>query len=478
MNIVFVIRLNPSQIKRLKSFYNRLACYETGVTGEYVLSRFSLDVLRKASFDYQVLKSFSIKQLPIEVIYPAQSFLFEPPDSEALEEALAYALSKGLNLRKIQLQYLGRHHSDNPEVFLLDRPGGKRSYRWYIPEKPQKLIDIRQQFPKMMRRLKSKNTKVVLSLGSGGVRLFAHPSLFKFIDLMGLRPYIDEIWGSSGGAIAGLPYSLGVEPHAIEQEGYHLYNERYSFRFSPSKLEVIKNLLSDAFLAASDNMLQGFLDCQQHLESMLEKFLEEKKRKIPFFAMAYNLTKSRSEVLTPEEVDSKIYLTPILQTKAMDAVVASSAIPILYVPKKITRGNQTELYVDGGTTEEVPLISPYRKWKRERKNALEKRPKLLILSVNLFPTVGSSPLFTHWVFKKIPVFKILRLSATYADLVRQARIDEHKGTLARDKQVTQWELKLPDTGSGIVNTKAIPKIIEAARTSFYDQLLAIEASLS
>lgn len=479
MNIALLVHLVPSRARELlrKSVVIRL--YESPHSGEFYVSQFSYENLRAQKIPHQVLKRFTEKDIPVEVVYPARFFLFDPPDPDALHEAMTFALSKRKGRRKIALHYLGRgkESSEQTGSFTLDRPGGKRSYHWLIPRKKIQALDIRKQFPKMVRRIKNKDTRVLLSFGSGGIRMFAHPSLMKFIDLMDLRDDVDEIWGSSGGAIAGLPYSVGVDPFLIEEEGYHLYNNRYDFRLSPSKMDVLKNLVTDVFLPSSDNQLKGFIDVQNHLRSLIEKHLKVTKRKIPFYCVAYNLKERHNEILTPEEVDPEIYITPIVQTDALDAVIASSSIPILYVPKKILRGETEHIYIDGGTTEEVPLISPYRKWIRDRMYDKEKRSKLLILAVNLFPTVGTSSIFTHWVFKRIPALKILESSAAYADMIRQARIDEHKSTLERDKDVTYWELTLPDVGSGVVNTKLIPKVIEAAHRGFYDQLRKIEEGL-
>jgi predicted acylesterase/phospholipase RssA len=477
VNVVSLVHLVPEQARSLNRPQSQIRLYETAHRGEYYASPHSLKQLGIKKIPHRVVRHYTRHNLPVDLVYPARSFLFDAPEPDALLEAFAFAMSKRRGNSKIQLQYLGRRRDENAESFTLDRPGGKRNYQWRIPSRPEKIEDIRDQFPKIVRHIKEKNTKVILSFGSGGVRLFAHPSLMKFIDIMGLRDYIGEIWGSSGGAIAGLPYSFGVDPIVIEQEGYHLFNNRYSIRLSPSKFEVVKNIITDTFLPASDAMLEGFLDCQNHLKELLQKHLKVTKRQIPFFCVAYNLKKRRNEVLTPEKIDSSIYRTPILHTDALDAVIASSAIPILYVPKKILRGDTEHAYIDGGTTEEVPLISPYRKWVRDKKHRKERRKKLLIISVNLFPEVGSSTMFSHWIFKRIPALKILHLSATYADLVRQARIDEQKGTLSRDHNVTQWELSLPATGGGVVNTKAIPAIIEAAQKCFYEQLRKIEEEL-
>lgn len=478
MKPVSLIHLSPTTARTLNAWDHEVRLHDSDGVGEYFISDYCLKKLKKQKIPFQVLKQYEESELPLRVCYPSHSYLFEPPDPDALHEVMAYAMSTRSGKKTTQVLYLGRtpsHHHE--EGFVLDRPGGKRSYHWEIPAESKKVFDIRDKFTRIAKRIRDENTRVVLSFGSGGIRLFAHPSLMKFINLMGLRPYVDEIWGSSGGAIAGLPYSLGVDPSEIEQEGYHLYNERYSFRFSPSKFEVMKNLLSDTLFPSEDQMLKGFMDCQHALQGLLEKYLKIKKRKIKFFCVAYNLSKKRSEVLTPEKVDTKRYITPVVHTDPLDAVIASSSIPILYVPRKIKRGKAEDEYVDGGTTEEIPLISPYHKWTRDRLAGEEKREKLLILCVNLFPKVGSSFLFTNWILKKVPVFRLLELSATYADMIRQARIDEHKGILNRNPNVTLWEVYLPSTGGGIVDTKIIPKVINKAQHGFFKQLLELEEEL-
>ncbi len=475
--IVHKIRLSPQIQRKLssrKQDYFLHSCHESDV---FYVSNYSLENLKRSRISFEGLKSWTQAELPLQVSYPSHAAFFDPPHSDALEEVLAYALAKKNGERKLQILYHGRSDRRPLNSFALDRPGGGRKYLWEILETPRKVRDIRGMFPKISAKIRDPKTKVIVSLGSGGIRLFAHPSLLKFFDLLELRPYLEEIWGSSGGSIAGLPYSLGVDPSVIEQEGYHLYNNRYSLRFSPSKLEVIKNLFTEAVLPNSDQMLKGFMDCQTALKELLEKHLTELKTRIPFYCIAYNLTERRGEVLTPENVDSGRYRTPILKTDPLDAVIASSAIPILYVPKVISRKGKDHLYIDGGTIEEVPLISPYRKWIRDKLSGREKRKKLLLISVNLFPQVGTSKLFTHWIFKKIPAFRLLQLSATYADMVRQARIDEQKGHLLRDKNVTLWDLHLPMSGTGIINMKIIPQVITTAQHSFFEQLLKIERSL-
>lgn len=480
MNSIHLIRLDLSDsgVRVLQERCDEVLLHATQKKNEYYVSPLSFEKLSKLKISHQVLKHLRVDELPIEIIYPFQSFLFDAPNEDALTEVKAFAMAQRRGNKRLKVLYWARSLQHIEGSFQLDRPGGKRAYRWSIAKEGAKIVRMEDKFPKIIKRINDPETKVILSFGSGGVRLFAHPALMKFIDLLNLTPKIEEVWGSSGGAVAGLMYSMGVDPNNIEKEGYNLYNNRYSLRFSPSKMEVLVNLLSDIFLPAGDNLLKGFLDCQNALRFMINKHLSRsKKRRIPFYCIAYNLREKRNEILTPEKVPKNIYVTPTHQTNALDAVIASSSIPILYVPKKILRGKAEFVYVDGGTTEEVPLISPYRKWIRDRIHLKETRKKLLILAVNLFPSVSSIPLLSHWAVKKLPAFRLLKLSANYADLIRQARIDEHKGHLLRDKDVTLWELVLPMKGMSVLNPRTIPEVIHTAQHSFIKQLLAIEESL-
>lgn len=480
MKSIHLIRLDLSDAAAqvLQEKVGDVLLHATRKKHEYFVTPLSLQKLALLKISHRILKNLRAEDLPVEVLFPYQSILFDPPHEDAILEAKAYAMARRRGHQKIRILYWARSQQHQEGVFQLDRPGGKRAYRWSLAKEGAKILQLEDKFPKLIKRMRDPDTKVVLSFGSGGVRLFAHPALMKFIELLHLGPTVKEIWGSSGGAVAGLMYSMGVEPTDIEKEGYNLYNNRYSLRFSPSKMEVLINLLSDTFLPTGDHLLKGFLDCQNALGFMINKHMSKsRKSKIPFYCIAYNLREKRNEVLTPHRVPKNVYTTPTYQTNALDAVIASSSIPILYVPKKILRGKTEHVYVDGGTTEEVPLITPYRKWIRDRLHLNEPSKKLLILAVNLFPAVSNIPFFSHWAVKKLPAFRLLKLSANYADLIRQARIDEQKGHLTRDQDVTLWELTLPVKGLNVLNPKSIPEIIQTAQHSFLKQLLAIEQNL-
>ncbi len=450
---------------------------------QFYISRFSIKSLKHRKIPHNTLKNFTDSNLPIKIVYSTQSQFFSPPNQEAIEEIKAYAMSKLGKRKNLTILYEGRFSQLNPneakQSFYLDRPGGKRTYRWSIVPHWEKHQDIREQFPKIKSLFEDPKTRVVLSLGSGGIRSFAHPTLMKFINLLDLRKHIDEVWGCSGGAVAGMPYSLGVDPELIEEEGYHLYNDRYSVRWGPNKIQVLKNLITDQFLPFTENMLKGFMECQNDLQVVFGKFLktQNNNNKIPFYCLAYNILNQRLETLTSEKLGKTKYNHPIIRAEPMDAVAASSSIPILFVPKKILNGRTEHHYVDGGTMEEVPLISPYHKWAEDFKNKREKRKKLLIIAVNLFPRVSESGFFYHWFVKKLPAVRVLQLFAKYTDLVRQGRIEEQKKYILSNPNVKLIELFLPMGGTAVLDPIMIPKVIETAQTSFYGQLKEIETHL-
>lgn len=483
MQPIYLIQFDLFKVEKLIKDSKPLFLYPSKSKNQFFLSTYSLKTLRKEKIPFKLIKKFDFEKLSVKIIYPLSSSLFDKPHSEAIEEITAYAVSKQKERNKIYIYYLGRNHQPLAGAILLDRPGGMRSYCWKISSTPKKVKDIRYSFPKMVAKIKDPNTRVILSFGGGGLRMFAHPALMKFLELLftrnEIRKYISEIWGSSGGAMAGLFYAMGIEPIIMEELGYHFYNERYSLDFNPSSLEILKNILLDSVLPAADNLLKGYANCQEAIRKVLKKYLSKKNQrsKLPFYCIAYNLKERRNEVLTTEKVSSSSDSIPIYYTDAIDAVIASSSIPILYVPKKILRKKTEHLYIDGGTTEEIPLISPYQKWLHDKSLKKEKRKKLLIIAVNLFPEFGKIKLLHHWLLKKLPPIRLLQLSATFVDLMRRARIEEQKGHLKEDKNVTLLELHLPLPGSGILNAKLIPTIIETAHKSFLGQLLEIEKKL-
>ena len=107
---------------------------------------------------------------------------------------------------------------------------------------------------------------------------------------------------------------------------------------------------------------------------------------------------------------------------------------------------------------------------------IEKRPKLLILSVDLFPRVAQRWL-DYPVVNKFPFVDLFNFGLQLIDLVRRARIQDQTEPLHADKNVHFFKITLPLRTLSVLNSKDIPAIIKSAQTSFLDQMIQVEKNL-
>lgn len=158
--------------------------------------------------------------------------------------------------------------------------------------------------------------KVGIVLSGGGVRGFAHLGALKALNEHGIFPNV--ISGVSAGAIIGALYADGYTP----QEIFDLLHGLEVFKMLKIRRPRLGILKPDG------------------LKLTLSKFLKAKyfeELKIPLFISATNLSKAQLEVF---ETGSLI-----------DAIMASSAIPLLIRPYTINGS----LYVDGGLMNNLPV---------------------------------------------------------------------------------------------------------------------------
>ncbi len=157
---------------------------------------------------------------------------------------------------------------------------------------------------------------VGLVLSGGAARGFAHLGVLKALEENGLKP--DIISGVSAGAIAGAFYADGYSPEEIL--------EIYSGK---NFLELIKITIPKTGLFQLTGM-----------KKILSRYLRAKKfedLKIPLVITATNLTEGKT-----------VYFR---QGILVDAILASSAVPVLFEAVKINN----ELYIDGGITNNLPV---------------------------------------------------------------------------------------------------------------------------
>lgn len=161
-----------------------------------------------------------------------------------------------------------------------------------------------------------KKYKVGVALSGGGIRGLCHAGALQAMEELNIQPEI--ISGVSAGAIVGALYADGHKPTEILEAFKHV-----------SFLKMTKILVPEG----------GFFHLNS-FERYLGKLLTAKsfeELKIPFRIVATNFDEGRSAIF-----DEGNLLKPI---------IASSSIPVLFVPKKI----KNQLYVDGGLMKNFPV---------------------------------------------------------------------------------------------------------------------------
>jgi hypothetical protein len=240
--------------------------------GSYFLPDAELREARQRGLALSIVRSLSAADVPVEFVLPHDGAVCNQPPEDARLAVLARLLSEERAGGDLHIRFLGRNRTVPFDGFQLDRAGGQRRYVWQvIPATESRasaaLID---RFPGLQALFSDPDTRVALSLGSGGLKLFAHATALRFLEAIACAEHIDELWGSSGGAIAGLLYSFGLSPQAIEQSGYDLYSGRYNLALRPSKLRVLQHLLRETLFSEPGEA--GFHDGGAPLAEMFEHY--------------------------------------------------------------------------------------------------------------------------------------------------------------------------------------------------------------
>lgn len=171
--------------------------------------------------------------------------------------------------------------------------------------------------------------KTILVLGGGGMRGFCHIGVVRAIERLGLT--VDEVVGTSMGAVMGALYATGIDSRQIEEVAGEITIKDY-FR-----LNLLKFLVR-GYRHASVYKGRTF-------HELLRKWLPyasfaELQR--PFFCNALSLTTGAS----------RFFGLPGSERFAVaDAVYASACLPTIFEPLPI----DGDYYIDGGMTETLAL---------------------------------------------------------------------------------------------------------------------------
>ncbi|MBX3464552.1 MAG: patatin-like phospholipase family protein [Planctomycetes bacterium] len=171
--------------------------------------------------------------------------------------------------------------------------------------------------------------KTVLVLGGGGMRGFCHIGVVRAIERLGLQ--VDEVVGTSMGAVMGALFAAGHDSRRIEEVAAEISLKQY-FRLNLLKFLVRGYRHASVYKGRTfHELLRRWLPFRS---------FEELQR--PFFCNALSLTTGASRFFGLPGSDAM----PVA-----DAVYASACLPTIFEPMAIGDDH----FVDGGMTETLAL---------------------------------------------------------------------------------------------------------------------------
>jgi NTE family protein len=198
-------------------------------------------------------------------------------------------------------------------------------------------------------------------LEGGGVRGLAYAGALEVLEQKGILSNIENVAGSSAGAIAGLMISLGYNSHEIDSilltlkiqefnDGKYIFGKikRIRKEYGIYKGDRFENWLADLIFSKTGDANTTFLQ--------LHQFHEKNNTYKDFYCTGTNVSQQRLEIFSWQKWP---------QMKLRTAVHISSCIPFYFKPVPIdSLGNEVslkdplenyDLYVDGGTLCNYPI---------------------------------------------------------------------------------------------------------------------------
>jgi hypothetical protein len=291
--------------------------------------------------------------LPVRFSLPHDGAVTDWPPEDARLAVLARLLAEDRANGSVHIRFLGRNRNVPADGFALDRAGGQRRYVWQIV--PAEVHAARPALHDRFRRLRAlcgdPRSRVVLSLGSGGLKLFAHATAIRLFETLGMGHFA-EIWGSSAGAMAGL-FQRRASRRTRSSRWATTCTRPRRPGAAPTKLQFLRHLARRA--AAEQRPVGSGRRLRRRLSRMLERYGRRRAaRAVP---------RSRSTCSKPPGASPGGTRAPgraagaDRRARRRARVVVGAA---LFVLRVVRRGKRDTHYIDGSTTEDVPLHSIVR----------------------------------------------------------------------------------------------------------------------
>ena len=445
--------------------------------------------LKKIYFREDTLANEEIKELKKRIFYSLKSHLHDPIPTNLFQELFLYLKTNP----EVQIEYLGRnlhdkHYSHDIKkvknhTFAFDVLNGKRKYYWKIHINNNHFIEknFKENFPHLKEWFFDPEARVVLSLGGGGLRSHAIPSILKIIDFLDVREHIDELWGCSGGAMIGGYYSYGVPPLFIENICYDFYNERHEdFVLKGSIFKTLKTFIKESE-GKNLNEFIGMVKLQKILQRAFNHKISEahqnkssQLKEIPFFALVSTPFQKEMIALTEERYISSKCTSFLKPAQPFESISASSSIPLIMEPIIKNYSDGKYYFFDGALSEEIPLTLPLKKFNLEKNESNKK--KLKIFYVNLNSRLRESKTISNFFSKQSLTFIYKHL--LLIDKSLDQKIEKSISSLQSNPDVEIIGLDLVLNKNAFLDTKEIPYIIRNGRDHFLEEIFKLEKDLA
>jgi NTE family protein len=306
------------------------------------------------------------------------------------------------------------------------------------------LVDL-DRFAILRRTFENEGNRVVVSFGGGGLSGFCgNLALVGFLEALGLRRFVREIWGTSAGAIVGASWATGMEIDQMLPIVRSLEKRRI---LDIGWTRLARGVLLRTFGGGTpDGLLRGRRLRAMIDEGLLVKTFEECP--IPFRCIAAS-------------DDGRSQRKILHEGRLLPAIYSSLALPGLFMPWPGARG-EAGCYQDGGLVEKTPLLSPIR----EHQKCGD--PRRLVLLATHFADESPRRRATGFLSRFVSaLFALQELVWQYQ--LREAR--EHENLLL---VVVNPHL---DEGS-LFEVSRIPRLYLAGRMAIAEQLQDSNLSMS
>ena len=410
---------------------------------------------------------------PEPVVRELILFLKSRPDPPCIKYLARMTSSEGQQQFK---QDLG-----NGIPFVFDLPGGNRNYSWVMLPNHLEAEQLRpENLQHFLEWFRDPEARVVLALSSGGVRCQGLAPALELLESLGLRDYIDEVWGTSGGAITGQLYASGVPPQRIERLGYDLFRRRYpQLPFFESSFHLIGALIRGFWDMLKSRSRSGLIAMHEPLTRSLKdakSWVSPKVAQIPFYGVATDLVR-RGPVALTDTPKVPIHLRTIVYPSApWISCVPSSLIPIVFPPIDLTVQSTQLLLCDGAVSEEVPLMMPFLKWYRDGHALPADTPQKLKIFYLDFTSYFKRHLHPS-PGKKVKL-SLRYVAAELLEILLSRPKYNFLSVADEMPNVDVMGIRFDVEGLGFLTTSQIPAIMSRARRELGQQMAEMEAKLA